>query len=54
MKALALYQSRADKAWGLTDCISFVVIQQQNLTDAVTSDRHFLQAGFRTLMTKAD
>ncbi|WP_008309586.1 type II toxin-antitoxin system VapC family toxin [Leptolyngbya sp. PCC 6406] len=51
-QALALYQSRPDKDWGLTDCISFVVMQQQNLTDAVTSDRHFLQAGFRSLMAK--
>jgi uncharacterized protein len=52
MQAIALYQARADKSWGLTDCISFIVMQQQNLTDAATSDRHFLQAGFRTLMTK--
>ncbi len=51
-QALTLYQSRSDKDWGLTDCISFVVMKQQNLTDAVTSDRHFLQAGFRTLMTR--
>ncbi|WNZ46406.1 PIN domain-containing protein [Leptolyngbya boryana CZ1] len=50
MQALALYQSRPDKTWGLTDCISFVVMQQQNLTDAVTGDRHFVQAGFRALM----
>ncbi|MEB3213424.1 MAG: PIN domain-containing protein [Leptolyngbyaceae bacterium] len=50
MQALALYQSRSDKTWGLTDCISFIVMQQQNLTDAVTSDRHFVQAGFRALM----
>jgi predicted nucleic acid-binding protein len=50
MQALVLYQSRADKTWGLTDCISFVVIQQQSLTDAVTGDRHFVQAGFRALM----
>lgn len=50
MEALALYQSRSDKTWGLTDCISFTVMQQQNLTDAVTSDRHFIQAGFRALM----
>ncbi|NJN24441.1 MAG: type II toxin-antitoxin system VapC family toxin [Acaryochloridaceae cyanobacterium RL_2_7] len=53
-QALDLYQSRPDKDWGLTDCISFVVMQQQNLTDAVTSDRHFLQAGFCALMTKGD
>lgn len=50
MQALALYQSRSDKTWGLTDCISFVVMQQQNLTAAVTGDRHFVQAGFRALM----
>ncbi len=50
MQALALYQSRSDKTWGLTDCISFVVMQQRNLSDAVTGDRHFVQAGFRALM----
>ncbi|WP_036536164.1 type II toxin-antitoxin system VapC family toxin [Neosynechococcus sphagnicola] len=50
MQALALYQARPDKTWGLTDCISFVVMQQQNLTDAITGDRHFVQAGFRALM----
>jgi uncharacterized protein len=50
MEALVLYQSRSDKTWGLTDCISFVVMQQQNLKDALTADRHFVQAGFRALM----
>jgi uncharacterized protein len=50
MQALMLYQSRTDKDWGLTDCISFVVMQQNNLTDAVTGDRHFVQSGFRALM----
>ncbi|UBF23687.1 PIN domain-containing protein [Kovacikia minuta CCNUW1] len=50
IQALALYESRPDKTWGLTDCISFVVMQQQSLTDAVTGDRHFVQAGFCALM----
>lgn len=50
IQALTLYQSRPDKTWGLTDCISFVVMQQQSLADAVTGDRHFVQAGFRALM----
>lgn len=54
MQALVLYQSHPDKIWGLTDCISFVVMQQQNLTDAVTGDRHFTQAGFRALMLEPD
>lgn len=50
LRGLTLYQTRPDKAWSLTDCISFVVMQEQNLTDAVTADHHFLQAGFRALM----
>jgi hypothetical protein len=47
----SLYQQRLDKAWSLTDCISFAIMQQHGLTDAFTSDRHFEQAGFRRLMT---
>ena|SRR5919199_1570282 len=49
-QALELYQARPDKAWGMTDCISFVVVQQQGLTDAVTADEHFSQAGYRALL----
>ncbi len=52
MQALILYESRSDKAWGLTDCVSFVVMQTYRLTDAVTSDRHFTQAGFFALMVR--
>ena len=52
--ALKLYQSRPDKSWGLTDCISFVVMEMNGLTDAATSDRHFTQAGFRALMLEPD
>ncbi|MDV3002622.1 MAG: hypothetical protein N5P05_004571 (plasmid) [Chroococcopsis gigantea SAG 12.99] len=47
---LSLYESRGDKTWGLVDCISFTVMEQQSLTDAVTSDVHFIQAGFRALL----
>jgi predicted nucleic acid-binding protein len=45
-QGLALYGQRTDKAWSLTDCISFVVMQQEGLHDALTGDRHFAQAGF--------
>jgi predicted nucleic acid-binding protein len=45
-----LYHRRPDKDWPLTDCISFVVMQQNNLTDALTSDHHFEQAGFKALL----
>ncbi len=49
-EALALYADRPDKEWGLTDCVSFVVMRQHDLTTAVTADEHFIQAGFRSLM----
>ena len=45
-----LFTERADKHWGLTDCISFVVMQEQSIARAFTSDRHFEQAGFERLM----
>jgi len=48
--ALDLYQRRPDKDWGLTDCASFVVMSDRKLTDALTADEHFRQAGFRPLL----
>ena len=45
-----LYTQRLDKDWGLTDCISFVVMQQENITEAFTTDKHFEQAGFVRLL----
>lgn len=47
---LDLYLHRMDKDWSLTDCISFVVMEQLGLTDALTGDRHFEQAGFSALL----
>jgi predicted nucleic acid-binding protein len=49
-RAVALYSSRTDKEWGLTDCISFVVMQERNLTHALTTDRDFAQAGFQNAL----
>jgi uncharacterized protein len=45
-----LYSSRPDKDWGLTDCVSFTVMRQNNIDVALTTDQHFVQAGFRALM----
>jgi hypothetical protein len=47
------YLARLDKDWSLTDCISFVVMRDRELTDALTGDRHFEQAGFRRLLAGA-
>jgi uncharacterized protein len=45
-----LYSRRADKEWSLTDCTSFVVMQNEGLTEALTTDHHFEQAGFAVLL----
>jgi hypothetical protein len=49
-RGLELYRQRRDKEWSLTDCISFVVMTDKRLQDALTSDHHFEQAGFRALL----
>ena len=49
-QALTLYRSRPDKEWGLIDCLSFVVMHERKLTDALTADQHFEQAGFQALL----
>lgn len=46
-KGLTLYSSRLDKEWSLVDCISFVVMQELGITEALTGDHHFEQAGFQ-------
>jgi predicted nucleic acid-binding protein len=45
-----LHRSRIDKDWGLTDCISFVVMEEHNIRQAFTFDHHFEQAGFIRLL----
>jgi uncharacterized protein len=44
--AIDLYTSYQDKTWGLVDCISFIVMADQQLSVALSFDRHFIQAGF--------
>jgi hypothetical protein len=50
MAARAFYEDRPDKEWSLTDCFSFVVMRDRRRTDALTTDHHFVQAGFRALL----
>jgi len=48
--ALTLYAQRPDKEWGLTDGASFLIMQEQGLTEALAHDDHFYQAGFIPLL----
>ena len=49
-QGLNLYENRPDKEWSLTDCISFAVMQKEGLTEALTGDKHFEQAGYVALL----
>jgi uncharacterized protein len=51
-QGMKLYEERPDKDWSLVDCISFVVMEQQGIQDALTGDHHFSQAGFNVLMKR--
>lgn len=50
MRGLEVYRAHQDKKWSLTDCTSFALMQNLGLRDALTADRHFVQAGFRALL----
>ena len=49
-RGLDLFAQRQDKDWSLTDCMSFVVMRERGIRDALTADRHFEQAGFNVLI----
>ena len=51
--AVELYRKRLDQSCSLTDCSSFLIMNRLGLTEALTTDRHFLQAGFRALLVDA-
>jgi uncharacterized protein len=48
-----MFRERPDKEWGLTDCVSFIVMQERKMKDALTTDEHFVQAGFRALLRES-
>ena len=49
-RGLGLFAERPDKNWSLTDCISFVVMRERGIAEALTADHHFEQAGFTILL----
>ena len=50
-RGFELFRQRPDKQWGLIDCISFIVMQDRGITEALTADDHFRQAGFIPLLS---
>ena len=50
---LALHRQRPDKSWSLTDCISFHVMKQRGIQQALAYDEHFDQAGFVALLRRS-
>lgn len=49
---LSLHRERPDKAWSLTDCISFALMQERGITAALAYDHHFEQARFEALLRR--
>jgi uncharacterized protein len=49
-EGLEFFEKRQDKDWGLTDCISFVVMHKYGIRQALAADDHFTQAGFKALL----
>ncbi|MCZ8121329.1 MAG: PIN domain-containing protein [Microcystis sp. LE18-22.4A] len=49
-QGLRLYQQRKDKAWSHTDCVSFKIMEENGIREALAYDKHFAQAGFTALM----
>jgi uncharacterized protein len=53
-EGLNLFAARGDQTWSMVDCISFIVMKQRRLKEALTSDHHFVQAGFRALLREVE
>lgn len=49
-RSMELLQTRLDKAWSLCDAVSLILMERRGITDALTTDHHFEQAGFRALL----
>ena len=49
-EGMEIYLTRPDKEWGLTDCLSFALMRAEGISEALTADVHFRQAGFTALL----
>ena len=50
-KTKAFFRKHADHSYSFTDCSSFVIMRELRLTEALTTDRHFVEVGLRTLLS---
>ena len=50
LKGFEFYNSRLDKGYSLTDCVSMNVMRERNISEILTNDDHFEQEGFRILL----
>lgn len=50
LDALTFYESRRDKGYSLTDCVSMLVMQKYRINQVLTHDEHFTQEGFQILL----
>jgi predicted nucleic acid-binding protein len=48
--AKAFFRKHADHGYSFTDCTSFVLMHEMEIRDVLTTDRHFAEAGFRTML----
>jgi len=48
-EGMDLYEKHSDKDWSLVDCVSFLLMEQEGIHEALTADHHFEQAGFQVL-----
>jgi uncharacterized protein len=50
LSGLSLYETRSDKDYSLTDCISMQLMRAEGITEILTHDGHFTQEGFTILL----
>lgn len=51
--AFGCFKTRLDKDWSITDCASFIIMQRLEITEALSHDEHFQQAGYQALLRSA-
>ncbi len=49
-RALVLLQSRRGRGYSLCDAVSFVIMRDQGIVAALSTDRHFADEGFQKML----